>query len=116
MSKINHPCLIQLGKCHKNTKCNFIGVPNDICIFYLQRRCKYNKCKYRHPGESPRRNPISKKSSDSEIYKIWNIIKKQLSKLIPALIGLLIATFTYLIAYFTKIFKNKTFDLNKKNF
>ncbi|CAD2221172.1 CUE domain/Domain of unknown function (DUF1771)/Smr domain containing protein, putative [Angomonas deanei] len=48
-----HPCLYQLGSC-KYEFCNFSDRDADVCVFFLQGKCRNTaeECKYRHETDA----------------------------------------------------------------
>lgn len=48
-----HPCVARYGSCKYGAKCAYADRAADVCIFFLQGRCKHSNdtCTYRHESE-----------------------------------------------------------------
>jgi DNA-nicking Smr family endonuclease len=45
-----HPCVVQCGTCRFGSSCAHADVPGDVCVHWLNHRCRYDadSCRYRH--------------------------------------------------------------------
>ena len=50
-----HPCIVQCGECKFGEKCKYRGIPGDVCVFWLNGKCRSENgrtCPYRHTAEN----------------------------------------------------------------
>jgi len=57
----SHPCVVQMGECRFGDRCNHATMRGDVCVHWLNQRCRNapDECRYYHEfilvGQQPRR-------------------------------------------------------------
>ena len=97
--KPNHPCDLQIQKCLKGDNCPLIGLPADICPYYVRGRCHYTQkdCPNRHVGLYSNIYKKAKAEFISNEQKPRAVIQRVFKRFMPYVIFIFTLVFNYLI-------------------
>lgn len=107
--KPSHPCEFQKKNCLKSSLCPLIGLPDDICIYYIRGNCKFDKCKYKHDFKYANIYKNTKDKFKIEEKKPYALFRRYFKRFIPYIMWFIGLIFSYLIRKILDYFGKKVF-------
>jgi hypothetical protein len=91
-----HPCEFQKNNCLKGSECPLIGLPKDVCTYYVRGRCKFDPCKYKHVEIYSNTYKRAKEQFKKEESQPLPIIRRYFKRFIPYIMWFIGLFFSYI--------------------